>query len=130
MRFMKCLQNCIKRGSERYDNVCSDSRPLLNIRLVTENHGLGVVSRLTLGQLPVIPVKLAACCFWNSKFHTAIGGKCTIHTYFKVALQWPSLPSTFYFTNTRHPITSAVPAQSLLPCPPQLVLTIQFHRRD
>jgi len=37
------------------------------------------------------------CCFWNHEFHTAIGGKCTIHTYFKFTMQQPSPSSTIYF---------------------------------
>jgi len=68
-------------------------------RSSAENHGSGVVSERTSGQLPMIcPNSLALpprighteslvtwwnwqhSVFWNRKFHTAIGGKWTIHT--------------------------------------------------
>jgi len=93
-----------------------------------ENHGSGVVSERTSGQLPVIrpnsltlpfvhrasqifccQMKLAACCIWNRKLHTAIGGERAIHTYFKIATRQPNPSPTNYFLDARNAPTSAEP---------------------
>jgi len=68
-------------------------------------------------RVPCFVMKLAACCFWNRKFHTAIGGKWTIHTYFTIAMQrLVHPPQTTSWTHAAQPLPLS---------PGQLVLTIQ-----
>jgi len=78
------------------DNAYSGSHPLLDMQVINwkswrclgayfrtteQPQRLDTASAHRAYRIPRCLLKLAARCIWNRKFHIAIVGKCTIHTY-------------------------------------------------